>query len=130
MLEILTRITEGDGKEGDIEMLQELSHQIIDNSLCGLGQTAPNPVLTTIRYFRDEYEAHIRDKKCPAKKCRPLLTYTVIDENCTGCTVCAKNCPTNAISGDRKMPHFVDQEKCIKCGVCFTKCKFEAISLT
>lgn len=130
MLEILTRITEGDGKEGDIEMLQELSHQIIDNSLCGLGQTAPNPVLTTIRYFRDEYEAHIRDKKCPAKKCRPLLTYTVNEANCTGCTVCAKNCPTNAISGERKMMHFIDQEKCIKCGVCFTKCKFEAISLT
>ena len=130
MLEILVRITEGKGKDGDIEMLEELSHQIIDNSLCGLGQTAPNPVLTTIRYFRDEYEAHIRDKKCPAKKCRPLLTYTIVDNKCTGCTVCAKKCPTQAISGERKMVHFIEQEKCIKCGVCFSKCKFEAISLT
>lgn len=130
MLEILTKITEGEGKEGDIEKLEELAHQIIDNSLCGLGQTAPNPVLTTIRYFRDEYEAHIRDKKCPAKKCKALLTYTVIPEKCTGCTVCAKNCPTNAISGERKSVHFIDQNKCIKCGVCFSKCKFEAISLT
>ncbi|MDD3860133.1 MAG: NADH-quinone oxidoreductase subunit NuoF [Bacteroidales bacterium] len=130
MLEILTNITEGKGEEGDIEKLEELSYKIIDNSLCALGQTAPNPVLTTIKYFREEYEAHIRDKKCPAKKCRPLLTYTVIEDKCTGCTVCAKNCPTQAISGERKMVHFIDQDKCIKCGVCFTKCKFEAISLT
>jgi NADH-quinone oxidoreductase subunit F len=130
MLEILQRITEGDGQDGDIEKLEQLSHQIIDNSLCGLGQTAPNPVLTTIRYFRDEYEAHIRDKKCPAKKCKPLLTYEVISEKCTGCTVCAKKCPTQAISGERKMAHFVNQEKCIKCGVCYSRCKFEAISLT
>ncbi|HNQ67771.1 MAG TPA: NADH-quinone oxidoreductase subunit NuoF [Bacteroidales bacterium] len=130
MLEILTRITEGKGEEGDIEKLEELSYKIIDNSLCALGQTAPNPVLTTIKYFREEYEAHIRDKKCPAKKCRALLTYTVIEDKCTGCTVCAKNCPTQAISGERKMVHFIDQDKCIKCGVCFSKCKFEAISLT
>lgn len=130
MLEILTRITEGKGEDGDIEKLEELSYKIIDNSLCALGQTAPNPVLTTIKYFREEYEAHIRDKKCPAKKCKALLTYTVIEEKCTGCTVCAKNCPTQAISGERKMVHFIDQEKCIKCGVCFSKCKFEAISLT
>jgi NADH-quinone oxidoreductase subunit F len=130
MLEILTRITEGKGEEGDIEKLEELSYKIIDNSLCALGQTAPNPVLTTIKYFREEYEAHIRDKKCPAKKCRALLTYTVIEDKCTGCTVCAKNCPTQAISGERKMVHLIDQDKCIKCGVCFSKCKFEAISLT
>lgn len=130
MLEILVRITEGKGQEGDIEKLEELSKQIIDNSLCGLGQTAPNPVLTTIRYFRDEYQAHIFDKRCPAKKCKELLTYTVIPENCTGCTVCAKKCPTNAILGERKEVHFIEQDKCIKCGVCYSRCKFEAISLT
>ncbi len=130
MLEILTRITEGKGEEGDIERLEELSYQIKDNSLCGLGQTAPNPVLTTIKYFRDEYEAHIRDKKCPAHVCTSLLTYEVDEENCTGCTVCAKNCPVDAISGGRKEIHHIDQEKCIKCGVCYTKCKFEAIKLS
>jgi NADH-quinone oxidoreductase subunit F len=130
MLEILTRITEGKGEEGDIERLEELSYQIKDNSLCGLGQTAPNPVLTTIKYFRDEYEAHIRDKKCPARVCTNLLTYTVDEEKCTGCTVCAKNCPVDAISGERKEVHLIDQEKCIKCGVCYTKCKFEAIILS
>lgn len=127
MLEILVRITEGKGKEGDIELLESLAVQIKEGSLCGLGQTAPNPVLTTIRYFRDEYEAHINHKKCPAKVCKPLLTYEVIPENCTGCTVCAKNCPSNAISGDRKQIHFIHQDLCIKCGACFTKCKFEAI---
>lgn len=130
MLEILTRITEGKGEEGDIERLEELSYQIKDNSLCGLGQTAPNPVLTTIKYFRDEYETHIRDKKCTAKVCTNLLTYTVHEENCTGCTVCAKNCPVDAISGGRKEIHHIDQDVCIKCGVCYTKCKFEAITLS
>jgi len=130
MLEILTRITEGKGEEGDIERLEELSYQIKDNSLCGLGQTAPNPVLTTIKYFRDEYEAHIRDKKCPAQVCTNLLTYTVDEDNCTGCTVCAKNCPVDAISGARKELHNIDQDVCIKCGVCYTKCKFEAIQLS
>ncbi len=127
MLEILTRICEGEGKEGDIELLEELAYQIKDSSLCGLGQTAPNPVLTTIRYFRNEYEAHINDKKCPAKTCKPLLTYTVIEENCTGCTVCAKNCPVDTIIGGRKEPHVIIQDGCIKCGICFTKCKFDAI---
>jgi NADH-quinone oxidoreductase subunit F len=130
MLEILTRITEGKGEEGDIERLEELSYQIKDNSLCGLGQTAPNPVLTTIKYFRDEYEAHIRDKKCPAMVCTNLLTYEVDETNCTGCTVCAKNCPVDAISGARKEIHHIDQDICIKCGVCYTKCKFEAINLS
>ncbi len=130
MLEILTRITEGEGREGDIEKLEELAYQIKDSSLCGLGQTAPNPVLTTIKYFRDEYEAHIRDKKCPAKHCTKLLTYEVIDENCTGCTVCAKNCPVDAISGERKELHFIHQEKCTQCGVCYSKCKFEAIRIS
>ncbi|MCX6283007.1 MAG: 4Fe-4S binding protein, partial [Bacteroidetes bacterium] len=112
------------------EKLEELAYQIKDNSLCGLGQTAPNPVLTTIRYFRDEYEAHIGHKKCPAKVCRPLLTYTVDQEKCTGCLVCFKNCPSKAITGERKKPHYINQELCTKCGVCFTKCKFESIILT
>jgi NADH-quinone oxidoreductase subunit F len=130
MLEILQRITEGRGEEGDLERLEDLSYAIKDNSLCGLGQTAPNPVLTTIRYFRHEYEAHIRDKKCPAKACKSLLTYEVIADKCTGCTVCAKNCPVDAISGERKQIHFIHQELCIKCGMCYTKCKFEAIKLS
>ena len=130
MLEILERITNGNGKAGDIEKLEELAYQIKDNSLCGLGQTAPNPVLTTIRYFRDEYEAHIGHKKCPAKVCRPLLTYTVDQEKCTGCLVCLKNCPAKAITGERKKPHFIDQSLCTKCGVCYSKCKFSSIILT
>ncbi len=130
MLEILTRITEGDGKEGDIEKLEELAYQIKDNTLCGLGQTAPNPVLTTIKYFRNEYEAHIIDKKCPAKNCKKLLTYTVDTEKCTGCTVCAKNCPTDAIDGARKEVHTIRQDACIQCGMCYSKCKFDAILLS
>lgn len=130
MLEILDRITNGNGQAGDIEKLEELAYQIKDNSLCGLGQTAPNPVLTTIRYFRDEYEAHITHKKCPAKVCRPLLTYTVDAEKCTGCMVCLKNCPVKAITGERKQPHFIDQSTCTQCGVCFSKCKFDSIILS
>jgi len=130
MLEILDRITRGHGKEGDLEKLEELAYQIKDNSLCGLGQTAPNPVLTTIRYFRDEYEAHINHKKCPAKVCRPLLTYKVDEEKCTGCMVCLRNCPVKAITGERKQTHFINQEICTKCGVCFSKCKFESILLS
>lgn len=130
MLEILQRITDGKGREGDIERLEELAYQIKDNSLCGLGQTAPNPVLTTIRYFRDEYEAHIMHKKCPAKVCRPLLTYTVDQEKCTGCMVCLKNCPVKAITGERKKPHLIDQDTCTQCGVCFSKCKFDSIILS
>ncbi len=130
MLEILERITNGEGREGDIEKLEELAYEIKDNSLCGLGQTAPNPVLTTIKYFRDEYEAHIVHKKCPAKVCRPLLTYTVDQEKCTGCMVCLKNCPANAITGERKQPHLINQDLCTQCGVCYTKCKFDSIILT
>lgn len=129
MLEILIRITEGEGRDGDIELLEDLAYQIKDTSLCGLGQTAPNPVLTTIRYFRDEYEAHIYHKKCPAKVCRKLLTYEVDAEKCTGCTVCAKHCPTNAIDGDRKQIHFIRQDACIRCGECYSRCKFDAIKL-
>jgi NADH-quinone oxidoreductase subunit F len=130
MLEILTRITEGEGKPGDIETLEELSHQIKDGSLCGLGQTAPNPVLTTIKYFKDEYEAHIRDKKCPALHCKKLLTYEVIPEKCTGCVVCKRGCPVNAIEGDKKVIHFIKQDLCTKCGECFIKCKFDAIKVS
>jgi len=130
MLEILERITEGNGEEGDIEKLEDIAHEVQANSLCGLGQTAPNPVLTTIKYFRDEYEAHIQEKKCPAKSCKTLLTYTVDPEKCTGCTVCAKNCPVDAISGERKKVHEIDQEICIKCGLCYTKCNFDAIILS
>ena len=130
MLEILERITEGNGAEGDIEKLEELAHEIKANTLCGLGQTAPNPVLTTVKYFRDEYEAHIHEKKCPAKSCKSLLTYTVDPDKCTGCTVCAKNCPVDAISGERKEVHEIHQDLCIKCGLCYTKCNFDAIILS
>lgn len=129
MLEILERITQGKGKHEDIEKLEELAAQIKDNSLCGLGQTAPNPVLTTLKYFRDEYEAHIFAKKCPAKACKPLLTYEIIPDKCTGCTICAVKCPVKAITGERKQVHFIHQEMCIKCGDCYSRCKFEAISL-
>ncbi|MEA1981319.1 MAG: NADH-quinone oxidoreductase subunit NuoF [candidate division Zixibacteria bacterium] len=126
MLEILEKITEGNGTMEDLDNLDELSHQICDTSLCGLGQTAPNPVLTTLKYFRHEYEAHIKEKKCPAHVCEPLLTFT-INDNCTGCVVCAKACPTDAITGERKEKHFIHQDKCIKCGKCFTVCRFDAI---
>ena len=129
MLEILERITKGEGKVGDIEKLEELSLQIKDASLCGLGQTAPNPVLTTIKYFRHEYEAHINDKKCPAKSCKALLTYSVIADKCTGCMACKKACGTNAIDGERKTIHFIRQDACVKCGACFEKCKFGAIHI-
>ncbi len=129
MLEILQRITEGKGREGDIEMLEELASQIKNNSLCGLGQTAPNPVLTTLRYFRDEYEAHIHDKRCPAKACKQLLTYTIDAEKCTGCMVCAKKCPVKAIDGEKKQAHVIRQAECIKCGDCYSRCKFDAIML-
>ena len=129
MLEVLERICDGKGEDGDIEKLEELAYQIRENSLCGLGQTAPNPVLTTIKYFRHEYEAHIYDKKCPAKVCKSLITYKVDEENCTGCTICAINCPVNAISGERKQLHHIDQDACIHCGICYTKCNFNAIEL-
>ncbi len=126
MLEILERICDGQGTMEDLANLEELSIQIIEASLCGLGQTAPNPVLTTLKYFRHEYEAHIKEKKCPAHVCPALLTYTINDE-CTGCTVCAKACPTDAITGEKKELHVVDQDKCIKCGKCFTVCRFDAV---
>ena len=127
MKEILDRICEGKGQEGDIELLEELCVSIKDGALCGLGQTAPNPVLTTIRYFRDEYEAHIRDKKCPAHECSALLTISIDPAKCTGCTVCARKCPVECISGERKEPHVINQSACIKCKQCVSSCKFGAI---
>ncbi len=127
MLEILTRITEGEGKEGDIELLEELCNAIKDGALCGLGQTAPNPVLTTIRYFRHEYEAHINEKKCPAHECTSLITYEIDKDKCKGCTLCAKKCPAAAITGALKNPHEIITDKCIKCGQCRTVCKFGAV---
>ena len=127
MKEILDRICEGKGQEGDIELLESLCVSIKDGSLCGLGQTAPNPVLTTIRYFRDEYEAHIRDKRCPAHECLALLTISIVADKCTGCTVCAKKCPVDCISGARKEPHVIDQSACIKCKQCVSSCRFDAI---
>ena len=128
MLEILTRITEGKGKMEDIDTLENLAENIIKGSLCGLGQSAPNPVLTTIKYFRSEYMAHIINKKCPAGVCSDLLTFEVVPDKCIGCTVCAKKCPVDCISGKVKEIHFIDQDKCIKCGACFTACKFSAIT--
>ncbi len=125
--EILTRIVEGEGREGDIENLEELCTTVKDGALCGLGQTAPNPVLTTIRYFRHEYEAHIRDKKCPAGNCKTLIHFTIDGEKCKGCTLCARQCPVGAISGKVKEAHVIDANQCIKCGKCFESCKFGAI---
>jgi NADH:ubiquinone oxidoreductase subunit F (NADH-binding) len=127
VLEILERITTGKGKEGDIESLEELSQYIKSASLCGLGMTAPNPVLSTLRYFRDEYEAHIRDKRCPALVCRDLITYSILEEICTGCGACKRVCPADAIRGTRKMPHRIDPVICVKCGTCFDVCKFKSI---
>jgi NADH:ubiquinone oxidoreductase subunit F (NADH-binding)/(2Fe-2S) ferredoxin len=129
MLDILTRICNGDGKEGDIETLEELGSMMQKFSLCGLGTSAPNPVLTSILYFRNEYEAHIRDKKCSAGVCKPLFHYEIDPDACTGCRVCAKKCPQEAVSGEKKKPHVIDQEKCIKCGICYEGCKFDAIKI-
>ena len=127
MLEILERITKGEGRDGDIELLEELAGKIKDGAMCGLGQTAPNPVLTTIRYFRNEYEDHIYNHKCTAKSCRALIKFEITDK-CIGCTRCAKGCPVNAISGTVKQKHVIDQTLCIKCGRCQENCKFGAIT--
>lgn len=127
LLEILERITSGRGKPEDLERLEKLSHDIKAASLCGLGQTAPNPVLSTLQYFRDEYEAHIFEKKCPAGVCKDLLTYTILEEFCKGCGMCMKVCPSGAIIGEKKKPHKIIPDICIKCGACFEVCKFKAI---
>ena len=127
MAEILEDITNGKGKPGDIELLEEMSTVIKDTSLCALGGTAPNPVLSTIRYFRDEYDAHINDKKCPAGVCQALIQYSINPKKCIGCGACLKQCPQEAITGEKKQPHTIDPEKCIKCGACYDACKFDAI---
>ena len=127
MGEILTDITEGRGKMEDLDLIQDLSELLRDASLCGLGQTAPNPVMSTLKYFRDEYEAHIKDHKCPAGVCTELITYSIDAGNCTGCGLCLKKCPAEAITGETKQPHVLDAGKCIKCGICYDVCKFDAV---
>jgi len=130
MLEILTRITEGKGEEKDVAELEDLAAKVKVSSLCGLGQTAPNPVLTTLKYFRAEYDDHIRNKRCEAKKCKALIRYGVVADACTGCMLCARVCPTKAARGERKKVHTIDQDTCIRCGLCFEACRFDAIAVT
>jgi NADH:ubiquinone oxidoreductase subunit F (NADH-binding) len=129
MLEILTRICEGKGEPDDIERLEELGRNISATSLCGLGQGSPNPVVSTLRLFRDEYEAHIKEKRCPAKVCKALIRYDILPDLCTGCTVCARNCPVNAISGERRKAHIIDSDVCVRCGICMQVCNFNAIEI-
>jgi NADH:ubiquinone oxidoreductase subunit F (NADH-binding) len=129
MLEILERICKGEGRQGDVELLEELGSMIQKFSLCGLGTSAPNPVLTTILYFRHEYDAHIKEHKCPAGVCKALFRYEIDAEACTGCTLCFKKCPQEAVIGKKKEPHEIVQEKCIKCGICYDGCKFDAIQI-
>ena len=128
MLEILEKVTEGNGETEDLEKLERLAKTIQKASVCGLGQTAPNPVLSTMKYFRDEYIAHIRDKKCPAREYKALRAIEIDPEKCRGCGICKKNCPVNAITGEVKQPHKIDEDVCIKCGTCISKCPFKAIS--
>jgi NADH:ubiquinone oxidoreductase subunit F (NADH-binding)/(2Fe-2S) ferredoxin/NAD-dependent dihydropyrimidine dehydrogenase PreA subunit len=129
MLDILTRITEGTGEMSDLTTLEQLATTVQSASLCGLGKSAPNPVLSTLRYFADEYVAHIQDKKCPAGVCRALISYSVIADNCTGCGLCVRKCPQDAITGETKQPHLIDEEKCIKCGICYDVCNFDAVAV-
>jgi ferredoxin len=128
LVELLDKICNGDGEEGDLERLEFLAKTIKSTSLCGLGQTAPNPVLTTLKYFRDEYRAHIEDKMCPALVCKALIEFRVIQEKCTGCQRCVSVCPTGAITGPRAQPHNLDKSKCIKCRACYEICRFDAIA--
>jgi NADH:ubiquinone oxidoreductase subunit F (NADH-binding) len=129
ILEVLERICGGQGKDGDIELLEQLCADVSNLSLCGLGQGAPNPVVSTLKHFRHEYEAHIYEKRCPAKVCRPLIRFDILDGPCTGCTVCARNCPVEAISGERRQTHIIDPDTCIRCGICVQVCNFNAISV-
>jgi NADH:ubiquinone oxidoreductase subunit F (NADH-binding)/Pyruvate/2-oxoacid:ferredoxin oxidoreductase delta subunit len=129
LLEILQKICAGLGEPGDIETLEMLSSQISATSLCGLGAGAPNPVVSTLKLFRDEYEAHIFEKRCPAKVCKALIRYDVVKEFCTGCTVCARNCPAGAITGERRQVHYIDPDICIRCGICLQVCNFNAIAI-
>jgi len=129
LFEILSKITEGNGTPEDMDRLSILGNVIKDASLCGLGQTSPNPVLSSLKYFKDEYIAHVKHGRCPAGKCKALLKYVVIDDKCTGCTLCFRNCPVGAITGEKREVHYIDQSLCIKCGICFEKCKFDAIQL-
>lgn len=129
ILEILERICKGEGRPGDIDLLEEICAVVKDGSLCGLGMGAPNPILTTLKYFREEYEAHIYDKKCPAKQCRSLISYRIDPEKCQGCTTCARKCPVQCISGEKGQVHIINQALCIKCGTCMAVCppKFSAV---
>ena len=129
MLDILERICRGEGKPEDLDLLQELGQNIKAGSLCQLGQTAPNPVLTTLRYFREEYEAHIYEKRCPALSCVNLISFYILPDKCQGCGICLRNCPAECITGDKRMVHIIDQEKCVKCGTCLEVCpeKFGAV---
>jgi NADH:ubiquinone oxidoreductase subunit F (NADH-binding)/Pyruvate/2-oxoacid:ferredoxin oxidoreductase delta subunit len=130
MLDILTRITEGRGEDGDLERLEALALAVKDSSLCGLGQTAPNPVLTTLRYFRDEYREHIYAGQCRALVCKGLIRYEIIPDRCSGCLVCLRNCAQNAVHGEKLKPHFIEPELCVKCGVCLALCRFDAVRVT
>ena len=128
LLEMLEKVTSGRATMEDLDKMEKLCHYIKENSLCGLGQTAPNPVLSTLRYFREEYEAHVRDKRCPAGVCKKLITYSIDPTKCIGCSKCARNCPVEAIHGEIKKPYTIDTSKCIKCGACIDQCRFKAIS--
>jgi NADP-reducing hydrogenase subunit HndC len=127
MLHILNRITKGEGQVGDVERLEQLAELVKEMALCGLGKTAANPILSTICYFRDEYDAHILERHCPAKECRGLFRYQIDADACKACGICLKSCPVNAITGEKKVPHIIDQEKCTRCGICWGKCPFTAV---
>ena len=129
MVRLLSEIMEGKGTPVHISLLEELSQMIKDASLCALGTSAPNPVLSTLNYFRDEYESHIIDKRCPAGVCKALTTFTIDETKCNGCTLCARNCPAGAITGEKKEPHFINQTDCTKCGICYQSCKYQAIAI-